>query len=341
MPPEDALAFVQARSRWTLLKADSAEHWRRGAAVRVRKDGLWELDPAHEAVRSARQAVRERVAMSRRWADMRPDPAVIAAHRKRSERAREENAERLARLRRVLVHAYPASAPVAVVLLDVCRRDIVTFVGPETARVPERLADYDVIAAVNVRRLLSVLHVEPGERRLGELGPPQKSKRLNRSGRTLKITASMLVQGSCGISRPFGDENVLRAYLRDGKEAKLQRRLVADAKSLFALYQYGRLHGAVRLRWGFLDEMIPAPWVHRDEVRLYDIMQRAHALRVPLEVVVGSAPGWADPWSRVRVARVQTDERGWRRWLEDEAGYPIDEAEVQLARVTEHRPWAT
>jgi hypothetical protein len=45
----------------------------------------------------------------------------------------------------------------------------------------------------------------------------------------------------------------------------LHRRLEADAKALLALYQYGRLHGAVRLRWGFLDEMIPAPWVHRDE----------------------------------------------------------------------------
>ena len=127
---------------------------------------------------------------------------------------------------------------------------------------------------------------------------------------------------------------MLRRYLRETQSTKLRRRLEADAKSLYALYQYGRLHGAVRLRWGFLDEKIPAPWVHRDEATLYDLEKRALELQVPLEVVVGSAPGWADPWSRVRRAYVEKDEPGWRFWLVDEEGYVIDRDEVQLARLT-------
>lgn len=57
--------------------------------------------------------------------------------------------------------------------------------------------------------------------------------------------------------------------------------------------------GACTEPFGFggdcLDEMIPAPWVHRDEPRLHEVMKRARALRVPLEVVTGSAPGWANP----------------------------------------------
>src|SRR3990170_98776 len=211
---------------------------------------------------SARQAVRERVATIRRWADLRPDPVVLEAQRKRFERERAEHAERLARMRRVLVHAYPAAAPKAMVLVDVGRRQVRTFLGEEVVQAAGQLAEYDIIAAVDVRAFLRTLHFDPGERRLGELEPPHKTTRLNRWGRTLKITLSMLVRGSCGISRPFGEERVLRGYLRDGKDTKLRRRLEADAKSLFALYQYGRLHGAVRLRWGFLDEMIPAPWVH-------------------------------------------------------------------------------
>jgi hypothetical protein len=48
----------------------------------------------------------------------------------------------------------------------------------------------------------------------------------------------MLVRGSCGISRPFGEEKVLRAYLREEDDTRFRRRLEADAKSLFALYQY-------------------------------------------------------------------------------------------------------
>ena len=71
----------------------------------------------------------------------------------------------------------------------------------------------------------------------------------------------------------------------------LRRRLEADAKALFALYQYGSLHGAVRLRWGFLDEMIPAPWVHRDERTLYDLVKRAHELRAYERRYGGTAVG--------------------------------------------------
>ena len=196
--------------------------------------------------------------------------------------------------------------------------EISTFVGEEIGAAKATLLAYDVLAAVEARALLRTLGVEPGEHRLADLGPPQKSVQLNRWGRSLRITTSLLVQGSCGISRPFGEEKVLSRYLRDGEHTRLRRRLEADAKSLFALYQYGRLHGRVRLRWGFVDEMIRAPWVHRDEPRLHDLMQHAHERGMPLEVVVGSAPGWADPWSRVQRVQVEKDESGWHWWLSDQ-----------------------
>jgi len=330
---DDVLAFVRSRSQWSLLSAGSASYWRRGAAVRARDDGLWELDREHDAVRSALQAVRERVALVRRWAQLRGDPAVIEANRQRFEREREANAERLARMRRVVIQAFPADSPEAIVLVDVGRRTISTFVGDETSKAKEQLLDYDILAAVDVRGLLRNLGFEPGDRRLAELGPPQKTMQINRRGRTLKITTSLLIHGSCGISRPLGESQVLHRYLRDGEHTKLRRRLEADAKSLFALYQYGRLHGAVRLRWGFLDERIPAPWVHRDEPTLFHLMRRAHELGKPLEVVVGSAPGWVDPSSRAQRAYVRQGEGTWQSWLVDEEGCPIDEGEVQLARL--------
>ena len=329
---DDVLTFVRERSRWSLLSADSARYWRRGAPVRVREDGRWVLDRRHDAVRSARQAVRERVATVRRWIPVRPDPAVVAARQERFAKERAAHADRLARMRRVLIHAFPAKDPAAVVLLDVNRREIDTQVGANVVAANEKIADYDIIAALGVRPLLRALHFEPGERRLAELGPPQKTRRLNKRGKTLKITTKLLVQGSCGISRPFGDKKLMRRYLRDGEHTRLRRRLEADAKSLLALYQYGRLHGWVRLRWGFLDEMIPAPWVHRDEDVLYNLMTRAHEHSAPLEVVVGNAPGWSDPWARAEQAYVEKDEDGWRLWLVGEDGYAIDEAEVQLAR---------
>ena len=337
MDPEDVISFVSARSQWSLVSAKSASYWRRGSAIQAREDGIWELDPNHDALRSARQAVIDRIETRRRWAYEQPDPALIAANRKRFKREREAHAEELGRMRRVLVHAFPARKPEALVLVDVAEQDLDTFVGDEIASAVEKLAAYDSIAAIDVRTLLRRLRFEPGDRRLGELGPPQKTKTLNKSGRTLKITTSLLVQGSCGISRPFGDAKKMREYLAGGELTKLRRRLEADAKSLYAIYQYGRLHGAVRLRWGFLDEHLSVPWVHRDEATLYNLMDQAYQRGVPLEIVVGSAPGWADPWSRAQLAYVEKEQDGWRSWLVDDYGWVIHEVEIQLARLSGSR----
>ena len=335
MSPDEVLAFVRARSEWSLLKADSAQYWRSGAAVRLGDDGRWELEATHDAVRSARAAVRERITVVRRWAEMRPDPAFIKANQQRLERERHAHGEELARMRRVLIHAFPVAQPEAMVLVDVAQRAMTMFMGPEIAQAIRRVATYEIIGAIGVRPLLRTLNIDPGEGRLAELGPPQKTRQINSRGRTLTITSTLLAQGSCGISRPFGDDRTLREYLRRGEQTKLRRRLEADAKSLYALYQYGRLHGAVRLRWGFLDEMLPAPWVHRDEPTLHHLLKEAHTRGVPLDVVAGSAPGWTDPWSRVRRAFPATDAWGWPSRLVDEQGYEIPRADVQLARLSD------
>jgi hypothetical protein len=284
--------------------------------------------------------VRERITIVRRWADMRLDPAAIKANQQRVERERQAHGQELARMRRVLIHAFPAARPEAVVLVDVAERTIATFVGEEEiSQATRQLAVYEIIGAIGVRPLLRALNVDPGERRLAELGPPQKTRQINRRGRTLTITSVLVAQGSCGISRPFGDDRTLREYLRRGERTKLCRRLEADAKSLYAFYQYGRLHGAVRLRWGFLDEMLPASWVHRDEPTLHHLLKEAYTRGVLLDVVVGSAPAWTDPWSRVRRAFPATDAWGWPSRLVDEQGCEIPRADVQLARFSDGAPW--
>ena len=269
----------------------------------------------------------------KRHTAMRTDPAVVEQRRAEWEKKGAAHGAELASLPRALLVAFPTARPAAVALLDLGEHEITTFVGDELSSLPSRLAAFDILGAMDVRGLLRALSFDPGERRLAELGPPQKTKKLNQRGRTLKITTALLVQGSCGIGKPFGNEKKLAEYLAKGDETKLRRRLEADVKSLYALYEYGRLHGAVRLRWGFLDERIPAPWVHRDEPMLHDLKRSALTMNVPLEVVVGSAPGWGEPWSRVRLAHVEQDASGWRTWLIDEDGFPIDEDEVQRARL--------
>jgi hypothetical protein len=334
LAPGEVVSAVAACTKWHGLREDAAKFKRRGSPIDVLADGRWAIAADADAtVKQTRAAVRERVAMARRHAAMRPDPEVIETQRAQWEQRRAAHRAELARLSRAILVSFPPARPEAVALLDVGAHEITTFVGEELAALPSRLAAYDILGGVNVRALLRALDFEPGERRLAELGPPQKTKKLNQRGRTLKITTAMLVQGSCGIGKPFGDEKKLAEYLDKRELGKLRRRLEADAKSLHALYEYGRLHGAVRLRWGFLDERIPAPWVHRDEPVLYDLMRSALAMNVPLEVVLGSAPGWSEPWSRGRTAHVEQDANGWRTWLVEAGGLPIDEAEVQCARL--------
>ncbi len=345
MQPEAVVSFVGERTSHHLLRLASARgawarsgaarHWPRGAPIRLTEDGRWEIEPGHKLLASARKSVRERLELVRRHAPMYPDPAAIEATKREWAQARAARGLVFAGLHRVLVCAFPPGSPEAVVLVDVGQRTLETFFSNGFDEVRRRLASYDVVAAVNVRAVLGALGVAPGTLRLAELGPPQKSKKLNKRGRTLKITTAMLIQGSCRIARPLGDEAKMREYLRNGQLTQFRRRLESDAKALLAMYEYGRLHGSLRLRWGFLDERIPAPWVHRDEPNLYDLKRAAAERAAVIEVVTGSAPGWEHPWSRARrcVAAPSPYGHGHGLDLIDESGFVVDQREIQSARL--------
>ena len=332
MAPAEVVNFVSERTRWHLLREDTPSFKRRNSAVSVSDDGRWSIaEGAGDTLLAVRKAVRDKIEVARRYAGMRSSPAEIEASRNASEQRRAAHAAELAKLRRVLLYAYPAKSPCGVALVDVAEHTVESLVGEELAQLGERLEAFDVIGALDVRGLLRALDFDPGQRRLAELGPPQKSMKVNKRGRTLKITTELLMQGSCGIAHGLGDQKKLASYLQEGQLGKARRRLEASAKSLYALYQYGRLHGAVRLRWGFIDEVLPVPWLHRDEPTLRELEKAATECGEPLEVVIGSAPGWADPWARAQLAFVEQE--GYRTWLVDPDGRPLDRRDVQLARL--------
>ena len=168
----EIVAFVAARTKWHLLRESDAAHWGRGAPMRALSDGRWEVEPGDPALRAARKAVRDRRALVRRWAAARPDPAVFRARMRAFEEERAAHGAELARLRRVLVHAFPPEAPRAVVLVDVGAREATTYDAPDLPRVRERLDGFDVIVAVGVRPLLRALDYDPG-RGGGGCGSPE------------------------------------------------------------------------------------------------------------------------------------------------------------------------
>lgn len=334
LAPAEVVQAVSSRTRWHRLTEVQPHFKRRGSPVEVLEDGRWRL--SHEAgaiVRQTRANVRAQLAAAQRQAGMGTDPATLQARRVEREKARAARRAELARESTALLVAFPPAEPKVAVLLDVDAHAVTSFAGDELSELRSRLETYDVLGGVDVRGQLRALGFEPGPRRLAELGPSQKSMKLNQRGRSLKITTALLVQGSCGIAKPFGDEKKLAGYLANGELTRLRRRLEADLKSLYNLYEYGLLHGLLCLRWGFLDERIPAPWFQADGQTLRHLKETALAKNVPLEVVIGSAPGWDDPWSRARVAFPEKDAYGWPTWITDEEGSPIDEDAIQRARL--------
>jgi hypothetical protein len=328
--PEEVQATVDGLTRYHIFRPGSLQI-RRGSPV-VEEDGVWVLDPEYgEAVRSARTAVRARVESVRERRAQYPTPEEVARISRHVEAERAARAAKLAQLRRVVLHAFPADRPAVVTLVDFAERRVETLLGEDVHRAPNLLAAYDVIAATGVRPIMRALGFDPGERWLCEISPPQKSIALRR-GRTLRITLPMLVQGSCAIARPFAEAATLHRYVESGDTDRLRARMEDDARSLYALFRYARTQGAVRLRYRSLDEMLPVPWLHRDEPTLYHLMSRAFERDEPLQAVVGETPGWDDPWRRAEPLVVEQVAR-YQLALFDSEGAWIDRRDIQIARL--------
>lgn len=207
--------------------------------------------------------------------------------------------EEAALLVRVLVHGiFEGGELRAVVLLDPQAREIETFVAEELSVVPERLDRFDLVIGIAPGRLLEALGVAPDGFGLADIDRPQKTRQLNQRGRRLRLTNEMLISGTLGRSRPLGEEDRYRAYLEKGHLGRLRRRLVADAKSLWAYYRFGVLHRGVRLRWGFVDELLPVEWALPGDPGLQCLAREAFERGERLQVVAGGPPAWPDPWER-------------------------------------------
>jgi hypothetical protein len=269
-------------------------------------EGLLRVNRQSSGFLSMRRAVRKlaRRVLVARWNERHRAAAwrEQEQHQARQHRLRADEAERW---RHAVLHVVPhAGAPQAVALIDVGARRISTWLGPALAALAEQLAGFDVIAALDPRMAVRRLGLRGDQGRLVDLRPPQKTKRLNKDGRTLTLTPEMILRSTTNVSRPLASEAQIARYLATGATGRLVRRLEADVKALFALYQYGRLHRYVRLRWGFLDEVLYVNWSSPADRHLSEILDEAGRAGTELEVVLGTAPGWSDPWSRARRARV-------------------------------------
>ena len=290
----------------------SAGCWR-GRMVREGPGGAFTLVAGPEELRSLRRDLRRLVRpLAERAANEAESLARAEAREAHYQARREREVVEAAALRRAIVRGLPAGAgPEAVGVLDIAKREIRVFSPVEAAAVISVLECYDLLMGLDIRGLLHALGADPDRWQLADLGPPQKTWRLNRAGRVLRLTPDLLIHGTTGVSRPLADPAKVREYVASGDRRRLVRRLEADLKSLHAFYRYGILHSGVRLRWGFVDAMLHAPWFQPGDQSLVDVLRDAAKRGVPVDLVVGSAPGWENPWARARRVFVHAREGEW------------------------------
>jgi hypothetical protein len=275
----------------------------------------------------------------------RPAGAEPPSHEELERRWREKRAAERAEaaaLRRVLLHAAPGGrkgdeAPGALALLDAASREIETFVDDELAAVPGRLAGYDLVIGISPRPLLRRLGLDADAFKLADLDRPQKTRRIDKRGRILKLTNEMLISATVGTSRPLGEEAKYREYLEKGHLGRLRRRLEADVKTLWSYYRYGVLHGGVSLRWGFLDEMIPCQWAEPGDPSVFQLMREAWESDRRVEVVAARPPAWGDPWGRSMLCDV-VPRGAFDFVLCPLPGQPADSGDIFEARLEDAPP---
>ena len=334
-------AYLSSLSRHRLaITEESVRGWRTPCVRRDAEGRLW-LDRTAADVPAMRRAVRKLTAPARlqemrneRWKRHAEERQVVLA------REREQAQQIASGLRRALLHVFPAKgAATAAVLLDIGSRVIETLTGDRIPELPARLEPFDLVAALRVRETLHAVGVYDADRfRLVDLKPPQKTRRLNRQGRTLTITPELLITSTTGMSHPLGDPAKMAAYLAAGDFAKLARRLESDVKALFAFYQYGVMHHCVRLRWGFLNDTLPVDWAVPGDPSLYEALQEYRATNQPVQIVWGSAPGWSDPWSRARRVNIVSFDAGMLIVESDGLQWQIPRYDIQAVRPAREIP---
>ncbi len=284
---------------------------RPGAVLQADAEGRLSLCASPDALAAMRRAIRTlaRPVINRLAWEQRAD-----VHHKRFLEEFEREKAAAAALRRAVIHGYVIDGIglAGVTVLDIQARRLRTYAPPEYGDLRRDLEGFGLLVGLNPAGFVAALDLDPEEWRMVDLLRHQRQKQINRHGRTLRLTTGMLLGASTGLGSRAIDSKVLLRYVREGASpGKIQRRLESETKALFAFYSYGVLHRGVRLKWGFLDEVLNVDWALDGDTSLLGFLYEAMRTKRPVQLVMGSAPGWEDPWSRAQGTTIRDIRGGW------------------------------
>ena len=324
-----------------------AEHGAYAGQIDERAVGLWKsdlvvvepdrrlrLNRASLNVPGFRQDIRRMAASRLR---QRAESAAFRAQQTEHEKRRADEERRAIdearRVRRALLHVVAIEGTVrAAAVIDAATREQRLFVGEEVRDLAAHLNAFEFLAGVDVRSSLRFVGLDPDRWWLAELRPTQRTFRPSER-EAVKVSLSAVVHATTGKSRVPGDTSVWGPLLAAGSTTRLAARLEQDAEALFALYEYGALHGGVRMRNRARDSLLPVGWSMRGDAHIGDIMDASTRQWLPVQIVVGRPSDLADPWPLASTVTIVERDRHVLYVREHDELRPLDPADIRAMRL--------
>jgi hypothetical protein len=169
------------------------------------------------------------------------------------------------------------------------------FIGEAMSELPAHLEAFDFLAGVDLRPSLRSIGLNPDRWWLAELRPTQRTLRPSDQG-AVAVSLSATVQATTGKRRIPADAKTWKPLLAARSTTRLAARLEGEAQALLALYEYGALHGGVRIRRRPGDRLLPVSWSLAGDSDFESFVSASARHWLPVEIVVGPSADLADPW---------------------------------------------
>ncbi|HOC17939.1 MAG TPA: plasmid pRiA4b ORF-3 family protein [Vicinamibacterales bacterium] len=279
-------------SQFARLDERAVKAWRTNL-VRVEDDGSLRLERSSPDLPGMRRDIR-RLAVStlreRAWsAGFQSKEAELDIEREARDRRDMEEARRT---RRAFLHVVVLDRIArAAAVIDVARRELRSFIGSALREVPAHLEGYDFLAGLDLRPSLRALGLDPDRWWLAELRPSQRTFRPAGTGRALPVELRSIVQATTNRRGAPANPKEWKSLLTGRSPARLEARLARDADALFALYEYGSLHGGVRMRRRQGEALLPVSWSMRGDFDFWSVVEASIRRLVPVHLVVGYPAG--------------------------------------------------
>jgi hypothetical protein len=326
------------------LVAESA----RGAGIDERVVGLWQsdlvvvgadgmlrLNAASLDVPAFRRDIRRMAsARLRQQAEADNAGAWRAEHEVRRAEEERRDIEEARRVRRALVHIVAVDGVArAAAVIDAAVREQRLFVGDAMSDLPAHLDAFEFLAGVDLRPSLRVVGLDPDRWWLAELRPTQRTIRPSDQG-AVPVSLQAVVQATTGKRGVPVDANAWKPLVAAQSTTRLANRLEAEAQALFALYEYGALHGGVRIRRRPGDRLLPVAWTLRGDADLHDIVSASVRHWLPVEIAVGPSADLVDSWRDATTVTIVERDRDVYFVRQGDEVRALDSSDIRAIRLS-------